>query len=110
MNVSLKATAAVGLCVLTLSASALEISAKSEVRRFITYEAGDVYVSLVKNGEVCTWDYWLDTNSVGYDGILSTLIAAYYNKADITIYADSTKMWAGSGNPTCKIYSVEHNH
>jgi hypothetical protein len=88
----------------------IEMSPKGSIARLITYETGDVFVSLSQNTVSCSWGFYLDIASTpGYESLLSTLLSAYHTQATVYIRADENNLWSGSSNPTCKIYSIEFN-
>lgn len=92
------------------NAFAVESSQKSTINRLITYSkfgVGDTYVSLKENGENCSYGYYLNKNSDGYQAILGMLLSAYHSETPVLISGHENTLWSGSKNPTCKIYAVE---
>lgn len=91
--------------------AAHEISPKGTVDKLIAYARngnGDIYVGLTENGTTCSNGYYIDKASLGYESILSLLLAAYQANTQVTILADVSKRWSGSSHPVCEIYYVAY--
>lgn len=88
-----------------------ESSSKGVISRLISYAnlgSGDVFVSLPTNGTICTYGYFIDKNSNGYEGIISMLLAAYQAQTPVIITGIESSRWPGSAGAVCEIYAVEY--
>jgi hypothetical protein len=110
----LKRSTALGLTaalVMSALACAKEPSSKGVISRLITYTNfgnGDVFISLPTNGAICTYGYYMNKDSLGYQASLSMLLAAYQAKTPVKLTGNESNRWTGSGNPVCELYSVEY--
>tara|TARA_R110002072_G_scaffold33030_9_gene100262 strand:+ start:9352 stop:9687 length:336 start_codon:yes stop_codon:yes gene_type:complete len=106
-----KLLAVILMVVLSTSVFALD-SSSGKIDRMISYSKfgnGDVFVSLSNNGAICTYGYFINKDSAGYQSSLSLLVAAYHSNIDVKIMAYDSVKWSGNtANTVCEIYSVEY--
>ncbi|BFM10145.1 hypothetical protein R50072_02980 [Simiduia litorea] len=91
--------------------AANETSPRSKILRITSYAKfgnGDVYVKLEESSTVCAHGYFLNRDSVGFETSISMLISAYHAGSSVLIVGDEQRMWSGSSNPVCEIYSIQY--
>ncbi|TQF70322.1 hypothetical protein [Pseudoalteromonas luteoviolacea] len=93
-------------------ASSVERSSKGVIKNLISYADygnGDVFISLPTNGATCSYGYYVNKNSAGFQANLSMLLAAYHSQTPVYIhgFTAESKRWTGSKNPVCEVYSVQ---
>ena len=104
--------AIVGTLVLLASTqanSALEYASPSKITRVITFNAyggGDIVFQIQYPASNCA-GYWIAKSDPGFDGSLSTLLAAYHASTTVKVVGHDDQKWPGSGSFYCKLYSIE---
>lgn len=97
------------LSVLSVVVSAQEASPLGGVNRLVSYSSSSgAFVSLSKNGSICSHGYHLEGDSPGFTANLSMLIAAYQTGTPVMLKGDVNALWKGSTHPVCRLISVEY--
>ncbi len=83
------------------------ISSVKFVSSYNEFGNGDVQIRLDENGSDCTNGFWMTKSDPGFEANFSMVLAAAQASSKIRIYGLPNKLWPGSSNIYCKVYSVE---
>ena len=91
--------------------SALEnspVTKIAELYGYGEYGNGDVLVKLETNGTTCSNGYWMNKSDIGYETLLSMILAAYHADKTIGFQGENSDMWPGSSGSFCRIKRVDY--
>ena len=98
--------------VLLMSSTALaavDYSANARIDRVLSFSAyggGDVVFQINTPTSSC-YGYWLPKSDPGFEGALSTILAAYQANTIVKVAGHDDQKWPGSSNFYCKLYYIE---
>jgi hypothetical protein len=78
------------------------------VDSYTQFGDGDVVFALANNSlqSYCPGGFWIKGADPGAKTVIGQLLAAFHSGAGIMVWADNSKFWTGSANPTCQVWNL----
>ncbi len=79
-----------------------------EVATYSSFNNGDVIVKTAADDGECVDGFWMDKEDPGYNGALTSAVAALHSKKTVYIEGDESQRWIGSpGGKHCHLYLLK---
>lgn len=90
-----------------LYAKTLVNTSPTKITHIFTYATAKAFALRVEQADGECFGYWVHTDSLGYETLLSVALSAKHTNSSVKIYADKDNIWTGSSHKYCHVHSLQ---